>query len=1299
MSATTLICSRCGQPSPLGTTYCPNCGEPVNPALVRELGQLYTAIQDLERRIAEGHGAQTITELRDDYRTRYLALRSAPKASAPDVAASQAITTTPSLAVPAASSPVGNVPAWLGGGGAPPRAPAPPMTPPPPPGPAFSWSAFIADQAIAILAYLGGFLLLIATLSFEVGPGLGDTFKLLVVTAAYALFGVLGVTFRGRDRLRTVGGAYLGVFALMTPLVVLAYYLFALRGLGLSVAGMVCIGAAYATVVYLLLAWRTGFMTYAYLGWVGLAITLQALIPWVHAPSEWSGLALVGAALALHAPLRLHWPSKLADPARITGILTSALAVLLGEYLFFSHYGYGTTLVFAPAAVALTTAGLVPLALLWGIEQRAAHAAIPAGVPHGDTDFLDWSVAATVAQAAIALATWGGITHVGSAYLLAVLGIAELAGAVTLARLNRARTGLRFGLEGLALTLATSSAVVVLVDGDPNWPLVLTLVVAGAVSLGIALTEGAPWWTLLAGFFASYAFHSAVLAILIQNAGRHPNILASLLVFAVSEAIFALALWGTALGLGWMGRAQGYAAPLYVVALGNALYVTALVFVTSNPYHGHATLMLALFAAAALVAGRRENSPILGGVAAGFFGFLAVLPLGTSTANDGILFALAFVPALAALAIRRLMGRAWVAAPYVVAAWATLVSVARLQGNQLPGGTIATWLLLAQMVLAVVAALLENEPWVMVFPALLGLWATVTPPDRHATIPLTFMLVALGLALRQVKDKGWGIAPHIAAVFASPFAIAALGAENVPGQVALCFAFAAAAYGVAAQERAAWVTAFATGYALAGVTLLSQAPTLPPTLVITFAAAAAGAAVRRFIGWQWALALYGLAVGASLFGIARVTPPDGTHVEALLLVFAVAAYLIAALEPNPWAGTAPTLYAVAAAFANPNAHDLLPLSLAFAVAGIVAGRFGKLRWLWPPYIAAAVTAIITAVQGTNDPAFETLALGIFALVAYLVATIEALPDLLVPALLTGGLATGSLANQQGWEPWQTLVAFGALAWGYTMLAYVWRAMPWLATARNPWWATNIADPIAKAEWSDGRRVGMWLHRVAGLTVAGGAALVSLGSPGSFAIGGRGTITAAGLLISLALMLVVRGRDAEPIIPGAASGRILWYVAGEFVAIAAVYGVRWLGADNIQAFVIAPGSYQLIIGALLPVDVEVHQPEGLGRVASVTGALLLLLPTLAQSFTADPNWVYALVLATEAVVIVGVGLGTRNRVLVLAGSSFVGLAALRGAILAFQSGAIALVIGALAALLMGFATWLSLRSRRELRPDA
>lgn len=132
----------------------------------------------------------------------------------------------------------------------------------------------------------------------------------------------------------------------------------------------------------------------------------------------------------------------------------------------------------------------------------------------------------------------------------------------------------------------------------------------------------------------------------------------------------------------------------------------------------------------------------------------------------------------------------------------------------------------------------------------------------------------------------------------------------------------------------------------------------------------------------------------------------------------------------------------------------------------------------------------------------------------------------------------------------------------------------------------------------------------------------------------------------------------------------------------------------QALVLAPGTYQLVIGALLPADKRLNSPERLSQGASLVGALLVLVPTLLQSFQTGPDRPYALVLALEALLIAGAGVGTHSRSLVLVGSAFVGLAALRGAILAVQSELpVPVVIALLAILLMGAATWLSLRSRR------
>ena len=194
-------------------------------------------------------------------------------------------------------------------------------------------------------------------------------------------------------------------------------------------------------------------------------------------------------------------------------------------------------------------------------------------------------------------------------------------------------------------------------------------------------------------------------------------------------------------------------------------------------------------------------------------------------------------------------------------------------------------------------------------------------------------------------------------------------------------------------------------------------------------------------------------------------------------------------------------------------------------------------------------------------------------------------------------------------------------------------------------------------------------------------------PDAFSHGAAETQAIVAALLALGGLLALLGlaRDVRPAL----------YIAGEMAALAITWEARWLGADNIQAFVLAPGSYQVLIGALLPADRRVPFALRLGQAASVLGALILLVPTLYQSFQPDRDWLYALALAVEALVVTGVGVGTRSRTLVLAGSSFVGLAALRGAVLAVNSGVpVAVVIAIIAIALIGGATWLSLRRRSE-----
>ena len=199
------------------------------------------------------------------------------------------------------------------------------------------------------MAYLGGFLLLIATLTFEVSAwsALPDLAKLAGVTLVYLVFGALGVGLRRVATLRTVSRIYLGVFALMTPLEALAVYRFELQAQGFSQAGMVCLASAYAAVIYVALAARTRFATYAYLGWAAALVAVIAIPAWAQAPDGWWLSAMTLAALALLIPhgLGLRRPNGavawLASPAMWLSAGASCVSALIAISLLIRRIGPG----------------------------------------------------------------------------------------------------------------------------------------------------------------------------------------------------------------------------------------------------------------------------------------------------------------------------------------------------------------------------------------------------------------------------------------------------------------------------------------------------------------------------------------------------------------------------------------------------------------------------------------------------------------------------------------------------------------------------------------------------------------------------------------------------------------------------------------------------------------------------------------------------------------------------------------------------------------------------------------------
>lgn len=1306
-----LECSRCRYLSPLGTRYCPNCGEAVDPALVAELRQLYDRVRALDALIADGQGGRTVSELRDEISARYLALRQppipttlAPTAAVPaqplvaESVAQPAVTTAAQVIPPVAA--VVATPAGAGDESLPAR-------PSEPREPVFSWRAFVADQAIAIMAYLGGFLLLVATLSFIVGGWqvLGDLVKLAAVSLVYLAFGALGVALRRSARLAAVGRVYLGVFALMTPLVALATYRFVLQGLGFPVSGIVCVSAAYAAVIYLALGWRTDFVPYTYIGWTAFVVAGLAIVLWADVPREWSFFTLAALALALLLPHQLRrFPvaAALAVPAMQLATLATASAVLGTEVVGLSLIGAGSALggtargALSPAAFALASCALIPLAVLWSRTLRTLDTPADPAL----TDLSDWSIAAFAAQAVAAVAIWRQVDAGSMAILLAALALAELGAAALLRRRAEDRFALRTGIETLAAGFATVGAGIVWGNSAPNWPLIAALAAGTAVLLGIVLIEDMPWWALAAGLFLSLDYYQLVAALTsgLSTPNLHPadKVLGASIVTSSYAATFALALWALALGLGFAPRMRRYSGPAYLTALGNALYTMPFLPGYSNAY---VTVILATFALAALLAGWREGNPVIAGLVTGFFGVLAVLPY-TAFSTDGRAVALAMLAAAAVpLVVRRLLGRGWAVAPHVVGLWAALLGGLHLTGIvgipiastttvSFAGVSFAAWALLGVALLAAVAALWEDVAGAMAPAALLALWAQLVADDHKAAFVLVLALVGAGIVLRVVRDRAWAASWYLGALAGSAIAVVGLrdlGPDGQIWQVAELGVFALLAYLVAVLERDTTASPLAVLYAAAATSLFPGNAPLVPTLVVVGVAVVLGFAISSRFGGRWALALYLVAVQASIFAVARAIPSGAGVVEALLLVFAAVAFLVMAVEREPLAGFAPALYAAAAVVAQPDAHALLPLALSLALLGMAVSRIAGIRWAWPWYAAAAVAAGFTAVLGEPAPGFEALALAALVVVSYAISWLESRADLLPLPLVLGVLAVASGARALDWTAWQTLLALAGLAWVYVLGEQIWSRLPGLRRRGDAWWASLMQD--APAAWSDPRVAGGWVHLWGGVLLGTAVSAVALAAEESFAARSAATETVVLAFLALAALLGYLARTPRL--------HVLWYVAGELVALAITWQTRWLGADNLQAFILAPGSYQLVVGALAPSDARLGHPVRAGQVFSLLGALILLLPTLGQSFSADPTWVYALALAAEALLIAGAGVGTRSRLLVLTGSLFVGAAALRGAVLAVDSGVpIALVIAALALLLMGGATWLSLRSRRE-----
>jgi len=142
-------------------------------------------------------------------------------------------------------------------------------------------------------------------------------------------------------------------------------------------------------------------------------------------------------------------------------------------------------------------------------------------------------------------------------------------------------------------------------------------------------------------------------------------------------------------------------------------------------------------------------------------------------------------------------------------------------------------------------------------------------------------------------------------------------------------------------------------------------------------------------------------------------------------------------------------------------------------------------------------------------------------------------------------------------------------------------------------------------------------------------------------------------------------------------------------LATVIEVSRFGESDAKVYALKLGLLAitaLLAYALLVLDRD--EPETV-----IAATLLIFLPMFSESVISSTAWIFTVILAGEALLVTGLGVGMRARLHVFGGAALVGLAAIRGAVLAYSSGApVALVIAGIALVLLAVATWLSLQSR-------
>jgi len=1140
------------------------------------------------------------------------------------------------------------------------EAAAPEAVPAVPSTPTISLRDLFAEHSVAILASLGAFLLVVATVLFELygTVGLGGGARLGAVIALNLVFAGAGYLANRQDRLRSVGSIYIGLAAVLLPLVGLAAWTFLQLGeRGITVDQALAVTAGACAITYGFLGRSLGLRAYGEMAGVAILVASWGISGAI-AGDQWRSVGLALTPL-VYATVNRSLPDRVFSNFQWYAH-TAVLVALISAARFDRHEWVPTATVLAIAAAYLMWHAVAPdRTRAWAGEAALILAAVVAVGPLGlrSYHFALPMLAAIplllLARKADSLGAVGRLyrAHPGHLHAAVLAGVSlafaenvrgeawPLAYALWIATglyvadfwLGRTETtgyGLRAAVP--AALIATGQA------GDLGaWQSALTSV--ALIAYVIPFTSGSAFKPLTrypTPFF--YAVLGVVAVELLRGsigAGRW-EIPAALTVsaaaFAIASEMGAVRLSAYAsrglFSIAWFVgvdalNAQGWRGPF------DALL--ALVYVAAGQARSLARHSVA-------TAGRRwfVHATTLVALVLCFTGPDELLWWRLATASAALAAAYWWLAVM----------RAEVELPWL--AWAATASAA---------GTLA---------MAWVPEMWQGTVIVAAAVALTGAWAVGRTNLSQAqleesALPVLSALVAVGavLTLRQeLPQWSHAIAGLLAGVFLLTWARLRSASDELV-QVLRAGAAAVAATGLLIGAAVLKLDAGQTGLLALAIAAGHAEWSVRAKGEIERWYAVAALLVMAPVMYLWYLWPYAPSTPNALFGfefiaLAALCVQAGMRRHQWFLAYPAALLLAAALH----------FLLIALALAGGERERIAFAVLAWAIGfvGLTLRAAAGRRWALSTEAGAATIAFfaLVAMASHAEAGPAGIALLAYAAVIYTAAMQEREPVALPIAVASALLGICVLLYERGADTILYAAALGVL--GLVVWLAGWAALLWLG--RHP-----VVD----------------MHRYLGL------GLLVVASLAGFAFPGRtGPSTLGAALATFALLI---------------TGGVLWLDAKTFgfrpnlylaLVSATAAGYFLMRDASLEAWeLVPPGLGVIACGVRLRNETGFRIDHWARQLIVATGFGLVVGWAAVFTITGDLYWLVALLI--EGALAVGAGIVLRSRVLLVGGGIAVALVSLRALLTVAQAGYLFAAFGAVALVLLAVATALALSRERAL----